>query len=82
MPYGEVRLYPLGIGQEATVEATPARGFDLGEGKGKTIHKKVAGGVVGLAFDTRGRPLVLPENKDERVRCLNKWAKAMDLYPE
>ncbi|MFA5795294.1 MAG: glutamate mutase L [Candidatus Brocadiia bacterium] len=82
MPYGEVRLYQLGVGQEATIEVTPARGFDLGEGKGKAINKKVAGGVVGLAFDTRGRPLVLPENKDERVSCLNKWAKAMNLYPE
>ncbi|MFH1228363.1 MAG: glutamate mutase L [Planctomycetota bacterium] len=82
MAYGEVRLYQLGVGQEATVEATPARGYNLGEGKGKAINKKVAGGVVGLVFDTRGRPLVLPENKDERVSCLNKWAKAMNLYPE
>ncbi|MDI6733556.1 MAG: glutamate mutase L [Planctomycetota bacterium] len=78
---GELRLYPLGVGQEAIVEATPTRHFDLGEGKGKPIRKKMPGGVVGIVIDTRGRPLVLPENKSERVQALQKWAKAVNLYP-
>ncbi|MFH1230933.1 MAG: glutamate mutase L, partial [Planctomycetota bacterium] len=32
MPCGELRLYPLPVGQEATIEATPTKHFDLGEG--------------------------------------------------
>ncbi|MFH0887703.1 MAG: glutamate mutase L [Planctomycetota bacterium] len=81
IPYGELRLYPLAVGQEATIEATPTKHFDLGEGKGKTIKKKVSGGVVGIIIDTRGRPLVLPENKTERVNSLQKWVKSVNLYP-
>jgi uncharacterized protein (TIGR01319 family) len=78
---GEVRLYPLDVGQEATIEATPTKHFDLGEGKGRPIKKKVSGGVVGIIIDTRGRPLLLPESKSERVTYLQKWAKAVALYP-
>jgi len=82
MPFDEIRLYPLDIGQEATIEANPTKHFDLGEGKGKSIKKKVTGGVVGIIIDTRGRPLLLPENKTERVNALQKWAKSVSLYPD
>lgn len=82
MPFGEIKLYPLGVGQEATIEATPAKHFDMGEGRGKTIKKKVKGGVVGIIIDTRGRPLALPEDKTDRVNALQKWAKSVDLYAQ
>jgi uncharacterized protein (TIGR01319 family) len=82
LPFDEIRLYPLDVGQEAIIEANPAKHFDLGEGRGKTIKKKVTGGVVGIIIDTRGRPLLLPENKTERVNALQKWAKSVSLYPD
>jgi hypothetical protein len=75
-------LYPLDAGQEAMIEASPARHFDLGEGRGKPVSKKLTGGVCGVVIDTRGRPLVLPKDKAERINALNKWAKIMNLYPE
>ncbi|MEK7448872.1 MAG: glutamate mutase L [Planctomycetota bacterium] len=81
MPFGELKLYPLEVGQRAVIEAKPTRSFDFGIGRGKSIKKELDGGVVGIVIDTRGRPLVLPENKTERVALLNKWAKTMNLYP-
>ncbi|MFH1008761.1 MAG: glutamate mutase L [Candidatus Latescibacterota bacterium] len=80
--YGALKLYPLGEGQEADFEATPARGFDLGEGKGKGIRTKLAGGVVGIAIDARGRPLGLAENRSERVAQITAWSEAMGLFED
>lgn len=80
LPFGEIKLYPLGVGQEAEIEAHPAKHFDLGEGRGKSVRKTVKGGVVGIIIDTRGRPLALPENKTERVNALQKWANSVNLY--
>jgi len=75
-----LKRYPLDVGQEAALEATPARGFDLGEGKGKTVRAKLTGGVVGIAMDARGRPLRLAEDRTERVRQITAWSEAMGLY--
>ncbi|MBI5778179.1 MAG: glutamate mutase L [Planctomycetes bacterium] len=80
MPFGEIKLYPLNVGHEATIEVHPSKNFDMGEGKGKVVRKKVKGGVVGIIIDTRGRPLALPEEKTARVNALQKWAKAVNLY--
>ncbi len=82
IPFGEIKLYPLALGQTATLEANPARKFDLGEGPGKNIQKELKGGVVGIILDARGRPLALPQDKTARVDILNKWAKELKLYPE
>ncbi len=82
LPYGELKLYPLADGQEAEIEVTPAKQFDLGEGKGKTIKQKVWGGVVGLVIDTRGRPITFAEQRDSVITQILKWAKAMDAYPD
>lgn len=81
MNTGELRLYPLEVGEEASLEAKPSRNFDLGEGRGKSISRKVIGGVVGIIIDTRGRPLQLPADQTERVKALRKWATAVNLYP-
>jgi uncharacterized protein (TIGR01319 family) len=78
---GEIQVRPLGVGEKARLEVTPAPQFDLGEGKGRKISTEVDGGLVGLIFDCRGRPLELPENDGERVAKLSAWIAAMDAYP-
>lgn len=80
LQFGEIRLHPLE--GEARIEATPAKGFDLGAGKGKRIEQAVQGGVAGLVLDARGRPLALARDKGQRVQQLDRWAQAMGLYPE
>ncbi|MEP0814089.1 MAG: glutamate mutase L [bacterium] len=82
LPAGELLLFPLGVGEEAEVEAVPARNFDLGFGKGRAHKTKVLGGVVGLVLDTRGRPLVLPKDRAGQVAAILKWTKAMNAYPD
>ncbi|MGB9562074.1 MAG: glutamate mutase L, partial [bacterium] len=83
LKFGEMRVYELGVGNKATVTLEPARGFDIGQGKGKKIeNEKVYGGVVGIIFDGRGRPLKLPEDKGLRISKLKEWFRIMNLYPE
>nr|HQH11707.1 glutamate mutase L [Candidatus Sumerlaeota bacterium] len=61
IPAGSLRIYPMTPDEEAEVEASPTRRFDLGAGMGKPVKKTLLGGVVGIVVDTRGRPLVFPE---------------------
>jgi uncharacterized protein (TIGR01319 family) len=76
---GEMKLEPLGVGETAKLTVSPARGIDLGQGRGKTLEAEVHGGVVGVVFDARGRPLVVPEKG--RAEAVNGWAKALSAYP-
>lgn len=80
--FGDIFLFPLGLGEKATAEILPERGFDVGEGRGKKVVKEVEGGVVGLIVDARGRPLTLPEDDNQRIEELRRWADALKLYPE
>lgn len=82
--FGELKVFQLGEGEEAEVEVTPAKQFDLGEGKGQKITRKVTGGVVGLVIDARGRPLDLQEGKGKKPlpERLSKWNNAFDAYPD
>ncbi|MBT8485425.1 MAG: methylaspartate mutase [Phycisphaerales bacterium] len=80
--YGGLKLLPLGIGETATVTVEPAKGFDLGGGLGKRVAREVKGGTVGLVLDGRGRPLVLPEEREECKRTIESWIEALDLYPD
>jgi len=83
IPTGMLKVYPLGVGEEAEVHAEPGKGLDLGLGKNKNITKKVMGGTTGIIVDTRGRrPFVLPEDKNTRVQKLQEWNKAIDMYPD
>ena len=79
IPFGSLKVIPLGVGEKATVEITPARGFDVGAGKGRPVTKEVEGGVVGLIVDARGRPLNLPADDETRVRKLREWFSALGL---
>jgi hypothetical protein len=78
---GETRCIPLEARQDAVVELTPARGFDFGAGSGKKVTGKVRGGVVGLLLDARGRPITIAGDEATRVRQLQTWARAVELYP-
>jgi hypothetical protein len=80
IPVGEIRLYPMGLHDTAEVQVTPARRFDVGAGHGKILKNSIRGGQVGLVIDTRGRPLVLPEKKEERRELIAKWYKDFGMY--
>jgi uncharacterized protein (TIGR01319 family) len=82
VPFGELRLYPLGVGEKARVTIQPERRLDMGAGRGQPVEAEVEGGVVGLVVDTRGRPLETSNASTERVTLLKKWFEALEVYPE
>ena len=82
VPFGELRLYPLGVGEKARVTIQPERRLDMGAGRGQPVEAEVEGGVVGLVVDTRGRPLEVSNASVERVASLKKWFEALEVYPE
>ncbi len=81
-PFGELLRIPLGPGEVAEIDLEPAKGFDVGNGPGKARTAKVWGGEVGIVIDTRGRPLHMHADKAKRFQQLQRWARALDLYPE
>ena len=81
VPYGELRLYPLPLGEKASLKLQPSRRFDVGAGSGQAVEAEAMGGVVGLVVDTRGRPFEVPTDAQQRVAQLTKWQSALDAYP-
>ena len=55
--------------------------IDLGKGPGKAWTGKLRGGVVGLIFDTRGRPIRLPLSQEERTPLIQEWVQSVGEYP-
>ena len=83
VPFGTLHIIPLPTGESADIVVTPVRGFDMGEGSGVKVAKKVFGGETGIIVDTRGRrPFELPKDNNKRVEKLLEWIKIMDLYPK
>jgi uncharacterized protein (TIGR01319 family) len=77
--YGELRVLPLGVGETLQATIRPARGFDVGAGKGRPVEATLEGGVVGVVVDTRGRPLQLPPDDATRRQKLISWMTALGL---
>ncbi len=74
IPGGVVRRFPLGLHERATLEIRPAPDLDIGLGRpGQGGRAQVRGGSLGIIVDTRGRPLALPENADERSERCAEW---------
>jgi len=72
--FGQVALLPLRQGQHARLTVRPERGFDVGfGGRGKAGALRVAGGVLGVVIDARGRPLELAKDPVERRESNQKW---------
>jgi uncharacterized protein (TIGR01319 family) len=76
---GEIRVLPLGVGETLEAVLKPARGFDVGAGKGRAREVQLEGGVVGIIVDARGRPLQLPSDDAMRRRKLIEWLTALGL---
>jgi len=81
VPAGEIVCLPLALGESAQVEVKPARGLDVGAGRGKPLSATVHGGEVGLIIDTRGRPIQVPEDPAARAASVSRWLAALNAYP-
>jgi uncharacterized protein (TIGR01319 family) len=77
--YGSIKVIPLDRYQYLDVTIEPAKGFDVGAGKGKSLSTKVEGGTVGIMIDARGRPFTLPNDSATRITRLREWLAAMGL---
>ena len=87
MSFGEIKLFPYGLDDKGlplrgTALISPARGLDMGQGKGRAVKGEVYGGVVGIVLDARGRPIRFAQNRQDRVSQLESWTKAFNAYPE
>ncbi len=78
---GELRRFPLPTGEKRQAELTPARGVDVGAGKGRRWEGIVEGGPAGVIFDGRGRPLMLPTTEQERLTKLDAWIREVGAMP-
>jgi uncharacterized protein (TIGR01319 family) len=76
---GEMRVLPLPVDQTAKAKIQPARKFDVGAGPGEERTTSLRGGVVGIILDGRGRPLILPEDQNKRVRKIREWLTAFSI---
>ena len=64
--------------EEVKVHIKPARGIDVGAGKGEELESVIYGGVVGLIFDGRNRPITLPKESDQRIDSLLNWSNVIN----
>ncbi|MCL5038848.1 MAG: glutamate mutase L [Firmicutes bacterium] len=80
--FGAMKHIPLRETDLVELEIHPARGFDVGAGKGHVLKTQVKGGVAGIIIDARGRqPFVLPEDGLQRRKKLLEWFTALEVYP-
>ncbi|MGB4308880.1 MAG: glutamate mutase L [Candidatus Cloacimonadaceae bacterium] len=83
IPYGELRLIPLGVGEVAKAHLKTSGGLTLDSNRSKELDVELHGGTVGIVLDTRGRrPFGLPTEKTQRISYLKKWMREMNVYPE
>ncbi|OGR94690.1 MAG: methylaspartate mutase [Elusimicrobia bacterium GWF2_62_30] len=78
--FGDMLHVPFAC-PKAKLVARPVNGFDMGAGSGNKVEADIEGGVVGLVLDGRGRPFNLSKEPAKRRDNLNKWYKAMEMYP-
>jgi len=79
---GDIFVRPLGPGETMEAEISPARGIDVGAGRGRAVKTTVEGGVVGLVLDGRGRPLAIPADPTERAEMMKRTYQAFGIPTE
>jgi uncharacterized protein (TIGR01319 family) len=93
VPFGQIRVVPFSAASTPEVTVEPAKNFDVGAGKGKSVTAKLfdrskgrrdhttnlTDGLVGLIIDTRGRPFTLDLNTPNRIQKLRSYLEAFGL---
>lgn len=85
VPSGVLEVFPLAAHEKATLEIRPARRLTLnaaGGDYGKGVAAQIAGGVLGVIVDTRGRPIQLSRSDDLRRRQNEDWLAKLQGTPE
>ena len=77
---GDLLRFPLAADEQAEVVLRPARGWDVGAGRGQELRATAPGGVVGLILDGRGRPIQMDEKAAGRLAQIEAWSGTLDLY--
>ncbi len=73
LKYGSIETLPLSSGEVGQLSIQGLRGADVGFGPGGSVTIPVSGGVLGVVFDGRGRPLDLPSDAVRRRELIKKW---------
>jgi hypothetical protein len=72
--YGSLEAIPFQFFEPGTMlELTPAAGFDIGRGRGKSLQIEYKGGTVGLIVDARGRPLEFDDDLQVQRQRMDYW---------
>jgi uncharacterized protein (TIGR01319 family) len=77
--FGEIKILKAGTGEFKKVEIMPGKTFDVGAGKGRSVHATVEGGTVGIIIDARGRPFTVDLNDPNRIAKLKSYLSAFGL---
>jgi len=77
---GEIKILPIKNKCKIIVKYLH-KNFKLAREE-KVEEKEVLGGVVGVIFDGRGRPLSIPQNFNERKEKLESWFKSFNAYKD
>ncbi len=64
-------VLPLGTGKTATVKVQAKGGLRI-DGQ-RRLTRKVTGGTAGILIDTRGRPAMLGDSLEQRMRQITAW---------
>ena len=75
---GGLMRFPLRPGERAMLTVHPMRENDFGAGPGKVWRGNVVGGLLGLVFDARGRPVALPADAKVRQAKLLEWLDTLE----
>jgi hypothetical protein len=73
LKFGSLETLNLPSGTTGNLTLQPMRGVDAGFGPGHSGTVPVSGGVLGVVFDGRGRPMVLPSDAVRRRELIKKW---------
>ncbi len=77
---GSIVKLPISAGQIVKLFIQPLSNIDMDQ-FGNSIDKGliIQGGLCGVIFDARGRPIQLQKNNSERYEQFQKWYRSMDI---
>ncbi len=76
---GTIVSLPLRSGETGSLTLKPLRHCSVEEINIFNTPIKVSGGVCGLVFDARGRPIRLPEDRERRYEVLKSWDASLGI---